>query len=138
MAPPFADLEDVAETWGELTVDEEARINAWIETASNNLRLVGRKRGIDIDAFIRGDEVLLRAALDAVVESVRRRLSNPRALRQRSINFGAGPFSDTGSETVDSSASSGRLYFTDDELQWLPVKPKQRLKTVHSRSGYYK
>lgn len=138
MAEPFALLDDVIEAWGELTVDEELRAQSWLETASNNLRLTARKRGIDIDAFILGDEVLIRAAHDAVVESVRRRLSNPRAIRQRSISQGAGGFTETNAETVDSSASSGLLYFTDDELQWLPVRPKQRFKTLHAKSGYYK
>lgn len=138
MAKPFAILEDVIEAWGELTVDEEKLTQTWIDTASNNLRLIARKRGFDVDTFILGDEVLTRAAHDAVVESVRRRLSNPRAMRQRSINQGAGPYSETSSETVDSTASSGLLYFTDDELQWLPMRPKQRFRTIHAKSGYYK
>lgn len=138
MAEPFALLEDVAEAWGELSVDEERLVNSWIETASNNLRLVGRKRGFDIDQFIQGDAVLTRAAHDAVVESVRRRLSNPKAIRQRTFSIGAGNFADSGTETVDSSASSGLLYFTDSELQFLPMRPKQRMKTIHSKSGYYK
>lgn len=135
---PFALLEDVIEAWGELTVDEEVRVQAWLETASSNLRLTARQRGIDIDAFLLGDEVLIRAARDAVVESVRRRLSNPRAIRQRSITQGAGPYQETNSETTDSSASSGLLYFTDNELLWLPTRPKQRFKTLHAKSGYYK
>lgn len=138
MAEPFALLEDVAEAWGELSIDEERLVNSWIETASNNLRLEARMRGFDVDQFIQGDDVLTRAAHDAVVESVRRRLSNPRAIRQRSISQGTGAFNDSSTETVDSSASSGLLYFTDSELQWLPTRPKQRLKTLHSKSGYYK
>ena len=137
MAEPFALLEDVIEGWGELTVDEERLVQAWLSTASNNLRLTARKRGIDIDAFIQGDSMLVRAARDAVVESVRRRLTNPRAIRQRSTNFGAGPFADSSTETVDSTASSGLLYFTDTELQWLPIRPRQRFRTLRANSGYY-
>lgn len=137
MAEPFALLEDVIEGWGELTVDEERLVQAWLDTASNNLRLTARKRGIDIEAFILNDAVLIRAARDAVVESVRRRLSNPRAIRQRSTNFGAGPFVDSSTETVDPTASSGLLYFTDRELQWLPFRPRQRFRTLHAASGYY-
>lgn len=138
MAEPFATSADVEAVWGELTVAETATVDAWLITASNNLRLIGRKRGIDVDKFILGDEVLTQAAKDAVVESVRRRLSNPRAVRQRSINQGAGPFSETSSETVDSSAASGLLYFTDNELIWLPFPPKNRMRTIHAKSGYYK
>ena len=137
MTGPFALLEDVIEGWGELTVDEERLVRAWLSTASNNLRLTARKRGIDIDAFIQGEAVLIQAARDAVVESVRRRLTNPRAIRQRSINSGVGPFSDSSTETVDSTASSGLLYFTDMELQWLPFRPRQRFRTLHANSGYY-
>lgn len=138
MAEPFATSADVEAVWGELTVAETATVDAWLITASNNLRLIGRKRGIEVDKFILGDEVLTQAAKDAVVESVRRRLSNPRAVRQRSINQGAGPFSETSSETVDSSAASGLLYFTDNELIWLPFPPKNRMRTIHAKSGYYK
>ena len=131
MAEPFANSDDVEAVWGELTVAETVTVDAWLLTASNNLRLIGRKRGIDIDAFIRGDEILEQAAKDAVVESVRRRLSNPRAIRQRSTNQGAGPFSNTSSETVDSSAASGLLYFTEGELMWLPLPRKWLRKFAH-------
>lgn len=138
MAEPFATSADVEAVWGELTVAETAMVDAWLISASNNLRLIGRKRGIDVDKFILGDDVLTQAAKDAVVESVRRRLSNPKAIRQRSINQGAGPYSETSSETVDSSAASGLLYFTDNELIWLPFPPKNRMRTIHAKSGYYK
>lgn len=138
MAEPFATSDDVESGWGELTVAETVLVDAWLITASNNLRLIGRKRGIDIDSFIRGNEILEQAAKDAVVESVRRRLSNPKAIRQRSINQGAGPYSETSSETVDSSAASGLLYFTDGELLWLPIPRKGRFRTIHAKSGYYK
>lgn len=139
MTAPFAEVDDVAEGWDqELTVEQERMILRWIETASNNLRLIGRKRGIDIDRFIRDDAVLIQASRDAVVESVRRRLMNPGGIRQRSISQGASPYSETNSETVDSSLSSGRLYFSDDELLWLPGRARQMFRTVHAKSGYYR
>ncbi|MHC6175466.1 Gp19/Gp15/Gp42 family protein [Glutamicibacter sp. X7] len=139
MAVPFATVDDVAEGWAEpLTVEQERMVQRWLETASNNLRLIGRKLGIDIDTYIQGDDVLIMAARDAVVESVRRRLMNPNGIRQRSISQGATPYSETNSETVDNTLSSGRLYFLDDELQWLPSKPRQPFRTLHAKSGYYK
>lgn len=138
MLEPFAGPEDVEDVWGELTLDETKLVVSWLGVASTNLRLLGRKRGFDVDNFIASDELLKTAAKNAVVESVRRRLSNPRALRQRSTSPNAGPFGITESETVDATASSGLLYFTDAELDWLPVKKRGGFRTIHAKSGYYR
>lgn len=134
---PFASVDEVEAVWGELTVAEEAQVEAWLVTASNNLRLRGAQRGVDVDTFIAGDELLTAAANGAVVESVRRRVSNPRALRQRAVTQAATPYSETESETLDSSASSGLLYFTDEEISWLPKRGKSKFRTLRAKSGYY-
>ncbi len=132
---PFATVEDVEEVWGELTVAEAETVEGWLKVASTNLRLIGRKRGVDIDRFIAGNELLEEAAKNAVVASVRRVLLNPKGLRQRSMTMTDGPFSDTGSETVDSSISSSRFYFDDDDLIWLPALRRQGFGSFRVKAG---
>ncbi len=134
--PSFASVNDVSTMWGELTLEEEGRVTAWLATASNNLRLIGRRRGIDIDQYIGGDELLVQAAEDAVVEAVRRRLMNPGGIRQRSFTRVDGPFSDTSSETIDSAVSSGGLYFTAADLEWLPTAPGRGFRSFSVKSGF--
>lgn len=135
---PFASVDEVEAVWGELTVAEEAQVEAWLVTASNNLRLIGQERGVNVDTFILGDELLEQAAQDAVVESIRRRLMNPEGIRQRSSTVVTGPTSETESETIDSAISAGGLYFNDDDLRWLPKKPrKRRFGVMRAKSGYY-
>jgi hypothetical protein len=133
---PFATVEDVEAVWGELPVDEESKVEAWLVIASNKLRLKGRKCGIDVDQFIAGDELLSDAAKDAVVASIRRVLLNPKGLRQRSVTTTDGPFSDTGSETVDTAISSSAIYLADEDLTWLPCAPKNRLRSFSVKSGF--
>lgn len=137
--PTFAEVEDVQAVWGELTLAEETQVSAWLVTASNNLRLIGRERGVDVDSFILGDDLLEQAAKDAVVESIRRRLMNPEGIRQRSRTTTDGPFSDTSSETIDTAISSGGLYFNDDDLRWLPPvrSGRNRFRSLRAKSGYY-
>lgn len=136
MAVPFASPSDIEAVWGELSVEEEARVEAWLITASNNLRLIGRRRGLNIDLYIACDELLETAAKDAVVEAVRRRLINPSGIRQRSTTTTDGPFSDTRMETIDSAISAGSLYFTPEELSWLPAGKKTLLRSFTLRSGF--
>ena len=132
----FADIADVEAVWGDLSVEETAKVGGWLTVASTNLRLIARKRGVDIDAFIAGDELLTEAAKNAVVASVRRVLLNPKGLRQRSTTTTDGPFSDSGSETVDSALSSSEFYFSGSDLDWLPAPPRRRLRSFTIKSGY--
>ncbi len=132
---PFATVEDVEEVWGELTVDEAEKVEGWLNVAFTSLRLIGRRRGVDVDQYIAGDPLLQEAAKNAVVASVRRVLLNPNGLRQRSTTMADGPFSDTGSETLDSSISSSRFYFDDDDLIWLPALRRQRFGSFRVKAG---
>lgn len=132
---PFADVSDVEEVWGELTVVEAGTVKGWLAIASTNLRLLGRKYGLDVDQFIAGNELLTEAAKNAVVASVRRVLMNPRGIRQRSLTETDGPFGDTSSETLDSSVSASKFYFDLDDVSWLPKPPRQRLGSFRVKAG---
>lgn len=133
---PFASVHDVETVWGDLSVEDEAKVEGWLDTASTNLRLIGRKRGINIDQYISGDELLTEAAKNAVVASIRRVLLNPKGLRQRSVTVTDGPFSDSGSETVDTALSASEFYFSDNDLSWLPAAPRRGLRSFTIRSGF--
>ncbi|MDF2045147.1 Gp19/Gp15/Gp42 family protein [Microbacterium sp. Kw_RZR3] len=132
----YATVEDVAAAWGDLTLTEEKLVAEWIKTASNNLRIIGRQRGVNVDEVTMMDEFLERAAKDAVVGAVRRRLMNPDGVRQRSRTVTDGPFSDTTNDTIDSSISSGSLSFTDVELAWLPFRRQRTFRSFSVRSGF--
>lgn len=134
---PFAEVHDVEAVWGELTVTEEAQVDAWLITASNNLRLIGLERGVSVDSYIEGNELREQAAKDAVIESIRRRLMNPEGIRQRSRAVTTGPTSETESETIDSAISAGGLYFNSDDLRWLPKRSKRRFGVMRAKSGYF-
>lgn len=137
MAESFADVTDVEAVWGELTVDEAEKVEGWLKVASTSLRLIGRKRGVNVDQFIAGDELLTEAAKNSVVVSVRRVLMNPKGVRQRSTSTGDGPFSDSDSETIDSAISTSQFYFSDDDLLWMPGKSRRRFRVMRAKSGYY-
>lgn len=132
---PFADVSDVEEIWGELSVAEAKTVDGWLAVASTNLRLLGRKRGVDVDQFIAGNELLTEAAKNAVVASVRRVLMNPNGIRQRSLTETDGPFGDTRSETLDSSVSASKFYFDADDVSWLPSPPRQRFGSFRVKAG---
>lgn len=132
---PFADVSDVEEVWGELTVAEAEKVKGWLAIASTNLRLLGRKNGLDVDQFIAGNELLTEAAKNAVVASVRRVLMNPRGIRQRSLTETDGPFGDTSSETLDSSVSASKFYFDAEDVSWLPKPPRQRFGSFRVKAG---
>lgn len=133
--PPFATEADVEATWGPLSPEDEAKVRSWLTSASNMLRVIGRNRGIDVDAYIADDELMREAAKDAVVASVRRVLMNPTGIRSRTIQQTATPYAGTETETLDSSLSSARFYFDPTELAWLPFK-RSRFGTLRMGVAY--
>jgi hypothetical protein len=103
-----AGLEDVRNSFERaLTPDEERVIPTWLGTAWRKLQkavpgLVGRMELEDGPAALDPDDVK-----DVLVAMVERKLRNPDMLR----SFGG----DTASMTIDSEASAGKIYVTDDE-----------------------
>lgn len=112
MTTPFATPDDVADVWEPLTPAQETLAESLIAIASNKLRLLGRRRGKDMDAIFASDPLLASAITTAVVNAVKRVLMNPKALRQYSET--TGPFSESG--TIDSAVSSGSLYLDSGDL----------------------
>lgn len=114
MAEPLVTAEDVEERLlnRSFTDDEKLVINHWIGDLLAEIRL-----GIvDLDELAEDPDYL--ATLKRVIYSaVKRVLDNPRGLRQMSISID----DYTRSETIDSTASAGVLYLTDQE--WAQLVP---------------
>ncbi|MBF4578955.1 Gp19/Gp15/Gp42 family protein [Frigoribacterium sp. VKM Ac-2530] len=129
---PLADPSDVEEVWGDLTVEETRKVEAWIDQASTKLRSMARRRHIDLDSLIAKDALAKNAARDAVVNAVRRVLLNPKALRQSSST--TGPFTESG--TIDTSASSGAIYIAaTDVVDLFPQERRSGIRSFRIRSG---
>ena len=94
------------------TDDEKLVINHWIGDLLAEIRL----SIVDLDKLAEDPDYL--ATLKRVIYSaVKRVLDNPRGLRQMSISID----DYTRSETIDSTASAGVLYLTDQE--WAQLVP---------------
>lgn len=114
MAEPLVNAEDVEERLlnRSFTDDEKLVINHWIGDLLAEIRL----SIVDLDELAEDPDYL--ATLKRVIYSaVKRVLDNPRGLRQMSISID----DYTRSETIDSTASAGVLYLTDQE--WAQLVP---------------
>ncbi|WP_216819841.1 Gp19/Gp15/Gp42 family protein [Frondihabitans sp. 762G35] len=128
---PFASSDDVAEVWGDLTLAEEAKVDAWIAQASTKLRVKARKRNVDIDHLVETDELAKLTAKDAVVNAIKRVLMNPEGYRQKAST--TGPFTESG--TIDTALSTGLIYISDDDLDGLLPRTSNRIRSFRVRSG---
>lgn len=114
MAEPLVTANDVEERLlnRTFTDDEKLVINRWIGDLLAEIRL----SIVDLDELAEDPDYL--ATLKRVIYSaVKRVLDNPRGLRQMSISID----DYTRSETIDSTASAGVLYLTDQE--WAQLVP---------------
>lgn len=128
---PLADVSDVDAVWGELTVDEEKRVAAWLDQASNQLRMIGRQRNIDVDALAVSDPLAAVLIRDAVVNAVKRVLMNPDGYRQMSRT--KGPFTESG--TIDTALSTGMIYIADGDIVGLFPAARGRFRSFRVRPG---
>lgn len=106
--------EDIAAGWRPLTPAETVTTQGLIEEATVLLRVL-------VPAVDSLDEALVRFV---AVRAIRRVLKNPDGYRVR--NESIDDYSDGG--TIDSSLSTGELYFSDQELGWLGVKAASETK----------
>lgn len=116
----FATVDNVSADWGDLTLDQEERVEEWISQASDKLRLKGLSIGIDVDQLVSTNPIALKGARNAVVAAIRRRLTNPTGQQQFSQTNG--PFSKSGS--FGPQLASGALYIAAEDLTGWLVKPK--------------
>lgn len=88
------------------TTEEAAVIAVWIEDLEADIRT----RISTLDALA-SDPLYLSNLKRAVTSSIKRVLDNPKGLRQMSISID----DYVRSETIDSTASAGLLYISDDD-----------------------
>lgn len=129
--PSFADVTDVEKVWGELSGDQEERVQAWLDQASNQLRLIGRRRGVDVDALVASDPLVAIVVRDAVVNAVKRVLMNPEGYRQMSRT--KGPFTESG--TIDTALSTGMIYIADGDIVGLFPAARGRFRSFRVKPG---
>lgn len=55
MSQPFATVDDISTLWRQLTAEEQTRAEALLPLASDEIRVLGRNAGKDIDAEIESD-----------------------------------------------------------------------------------
>ncbi|WIB25817.1 Gp19/Gp15/Gp42 family protein [Curtobacterium sp. MCSS17_015] len=128
---PFAEPDDVAAVWGELTGDQEALVEAWLGQASNQLRMIARQRGADADTLVESDPLIGAIMRDAVVNSVKRVLMNPEGYRQLSRT--KGPFTESG--TIDTALSTGMIYIAPADIAGLFPASRQRFRSFRVNAG---
>ena len=128
----FAEPRDIAAVWQPLDPAEEILAPALLRQASTKLRLEARRRNVDIDSLVFGDELIAEAAKDTVVNAAKRVLMNPEAARQMSVT--TGPM--TESKTMDTALSSGLLYLSDSDLaDVFPPVPRRLMRSFTVRAG---
>lgn len=55
MSQPFATVDDISTLWRPLTADEQTRANALLPLVSDEIRVIGKRVGKDVDAMIADD-----------------------------------------------------------------------------------
>lgn len=89
---------------------ETAVIEVWIEDLEADIRA----RVDDLDSLA-GNPIYMNKLKRVITSSIKRVLDNPRGLRQMSISID----DYVRSETVDSTASAGLLYISDEDWESL-------------------
>lgn len=56
MSQPFATVDDIATLWRPLTSEEQTRANALLPLVSDEIRVIGKRVGKDVDAMIADDD----------------------------------------------------------------------------------
>ena len=139
MREPFANTSDLQEYWRTLTPDEINRAKILLTLASDRLRMMARRAGIDLDAKVKADpnSVYVSTLKFAVMDAVKRAMQAPADLPPiNSYQQTAGPYS----ENIAYANPTGDLYFKKSELALLGISGGQSLNslsTTPNNKGLY-
>lgn len=139
MREPFATVDELQEYWRTLSPDEVKRATMLLKLASDRLRLLAKRAGIDLDAKVRQepDSVYASTLKFAVMDAVKRAMQAPADLPPvNSYQQTAGPYS----ENITYTNPAGDLYFKKSELGLLGINGGQRLdnlSTTPNNKGLY-
>jgi phage protein gp19/gp15/gp42 len=139
MREPFANTSDLQEYWRTLTPDEINRAKILLTLASDRLRMMAQRAGIDLDAKIAADPdgAYANTLKFAMLDAVKRALQVPADVPPiNAYQQTAGPYS----ENITYANPTGDLYFKKSELTLLGISGGQSLNslsTTPNNKGLY-
>lgn len=120
-------VEELEAFWRTLTETEKTRAETLLLVASNRLRGMAEKIGIDLDAKITASEIYKSNVQYVIMESVKRALVTP--IDQAPVNsqqITAGPYS----ENITFTNPSGDLWFKKSDLAEIGLSGSQTLNSI--------
>lgn len=129
MREPFANTSDLQEYWRTLTPDEINRAKILLTLASDRLRMMAQRAGIDLDKKVQADPggVYANTLKFALLDAVKRAMQAPADLPPiNSYQQTAGPYS----ENIAYANPTGDLYFKKSELALLGISGGQSLNSL--------
>lgn len=139
MREPFANTSDLQGYWRTLTPDEINRAKILLTLASDRLRMMAQRAGIDLDTKIAADPdgTYANTLKFALLDAVKRAMQAPADLPPiNSYQQTAGPYS----ENIAYANPTGDLYFKKSELALLGISGGQSLNslsTTPNNKGLY-
>lgn len=139
MREPFANTSDLQEYWRTLTSDETNRAKILLTLASDRLRMMAQRAGVDLDKKVQAEPggVYTSTLKFAVMDAVKRAMQAPADLPPiNSYQQTAGPYS----ENIAYANPTGDLYFKKSELALLGINGGQQLdslSTTPNNKGLY-
>lgn len=139
MREPFANTSDLQEYWRTLSPDEVKRATALLPLASDRLRMMAQRAGVDLDKKAQAEPggVYASTLKFAVLDAVKRAMQAPADLPPvNSYQQTAGPYS----ENIAYANPTGDLYFKKSELALLGINGGQQLdslSTTPNNKGLY-
>lgn len=139
MREPFATTAELQEYWRVLDASEISRATTLLKLASDRLRMLALRAGIDLDAKVKADpnSVYVSTLKFAVMDAVKRAMQAPADLPPvNSYQQTAGPYS----ENIAYANPTGDLYFKKSELALLGINGGQQLdslSTTPNNKGLY-
>nr|DAH67759.1 MAG TPA: hypothetical protein [Caudoviricetes sp.] len=126
---PFASVEELRSYWRTLSTDEITRATVLLPLASDRLRMMAQRAGVDLDAKIAADPdgAYANTLKFALLDAVKRAMQAPADLPPiNSYQQTAGPYS----ENIAYANPTGDLYFKKSELALLGISGGQSLNSL--------
>lgn len=129
---PFATVDELQAFWKVLNEAEQTRAGSLLTLASNRLRIIGERVGVDVDARHDASEAYASTLQWVVMEATKRAMLTPTdAAPANSIQQTAGPYS----ENIVFTNPAGDLWFKKSELQDLGLYGNQHLGSISTVPG---
>ena len=132
---PFATVADLEAFWRPLTDTEKTRATSLLKLASDRLRMIGVRMGVDVDARKADSEAYGSTLSWVVMEATKRAMLTPiDGAPVDTFSQTAGPYS----ENYKFSNPSGDLWYKKSELADLDLYGRQTLDSLStSRTDIY-